>query len=301
MNYRALERVAFRTVLFVAALILVALAFRQLATLAVAVLATVLIAILLDTAARRLERRGIPRKIGTLIALLAGIAVFAGVLVLIIPPFVHQTNNFVNNVPHIARDVQNQLHHITGASKSEIGHRAQKFAKRYTDHPEKLIGPLTSIGIGVAGVAIGVVIMLIIAYYMAANPEPLLNGLRRLFPPERREHVEFVMTRLRDAWVGWMQGVIVNMLVTGVLVYVGLTLIGLDYALVCARQLVLGLTLALLPTALATQARVVCQIAGRLLGTAGQLVEDAHRSFSSFGVSLQVVPSPRRRGTKRFG
>src|SRR5947199_6877850 len=232
MNYRALERVAFRTVLFVAALILVALAFRQLATLAVAVLATVLIAILLDTAARRLERRGIPRKAGALIALLAGIAVFAGVLVLIIPPFVHQTNNFVNNVPHIARDVQNQLHHTTGASKSEIGHRAQKFAKRYTDHPEKLIGPLTSIGIGVAGVAIGVVIMLIIAYYMAANPEPLLNGLRRLFPPERREHVEFVMTRLRDAWVGWMQGVIVNMLVTGVLVYVGVTLIGLDYALV---------------------------------------------------------------------
>src|SRR5437016_13107407 len=72
-------------------------------------------------------------------------------------------------------------------------------------------------------------------------------------------------------------------------------------ALVRVRQLVLGFTLALLPTALATQARVVRQIAGRLLRAARQLVQDAHRSFSSFGVSFQLDPSPKPRGTKRFG
>lgn len=234
MNYRALERVAFRTVLLVAVLILAALAFRALATLAVAVLATVLIAILLDTAAQRLERRRIPRKIGALLALFFGVAVIAVLLAFIIPPFADQTNNFVNNVPHIANDLQARIHDITGASKSEIGHRAQKFARQYTDHPEKLIGPLTSIGFSVAGVVVGIVLMLIIAYYMAATPEPLLTGVLRLFPPERREHAQFVMGRLRDAWVGWMEGVAVNMLVTGVLVYAGLSLIGLDYALVFA-------------------------------------------------------------------
>jgi predicted PurR-regulated permease PerM len=56
----------------------------------------------------------------------------------------------------------------------------------------------------------------------------------RLFPPDRREHAAGVMSRLRNAWVGWMQGVIVDMLVTGVLLYFGLSLIGLDYALVFA-------------------------------------------------------------------
>src|SRR5439155_12042305 len=146
------------------------------------------------------------------------------------PPFVDQTNKFVNNVPHIANDLQNQIHHITGASKSEIGHRAQKLAKRYTDHPERLIGPLTSIGLSVAGLAVGFVLLLIIAYYMAANPWPLLNGLLRLFPPDRRGHAQYVMGRLRESWLGWAQGVAVNMLVTGGLVYIGLRLIGLGYA-----------------------------------------------------------------------
>jgi predicted PurR-regulated permease PerM len=244
VNYRAIERVAFRTVLLVAALVLLFLAFQQLITLFIAVLATVLVAILLDAGATRLERRRIPRPLGALLTLLAGVAVFAAILVLVIPPFVDETNKFVDNVPQIANDLQERVHDITGASKSEIGHRAQKWAKKYTDNPEKLIGPLTSIGFGVAGVLAALVLMLIIAYYMAANPKPLVDGMLRLFPPDRREHAQFVMSRWREAWVGWIEGVMVDMLVTGVLLYVGLSLIGLDYAIVFA---VISALLVLIP------------------------------------------------------
>jgi predicted PurR-regulated permease PerM len=234
MNYRALERVAYRTVLLVAALVLLGLAFRELATLAVAVLATVLIAILLDAAATPMERQGVPRPVGALLALIAGVAVFAAILALVIPPFVNETDQFVDRVPEIADSLEKRVQDLTGASKSEIGERAQKFAKKYTDNPERLIGPLTSIGFGVAGVLAAFVLMLIIAYYMAANPKPLLDSMLRLFPPERRMHAGYVMGRLRDAWVGWMQGVLVDMVLTGILIYVGLTVIGLDYALVFA-------------------------------------------------------------------
>jgi predicted PurR-regulated permease PerM len=244
VNYRAIERVAFRTVLLVAALVLLFLAFQQLITLFIAVLATVLVAILLDAGASRLERRRIPRPLGALLTLLAGLAVFATILALVVPPFIDETNNFVNNVPQIANDLQERVHDITGASKSEIGHRAQKFARKYTDNPEKLIGPLTSIGFGVAGVLAALVLLLIIAYYMAAKPKPLVDGMLRLFPPDRREHAQHVMSRLRDAWIGWMQGVMVDMVVTGVLLYLGLSLIGLDYAIVFA---VISALLVLIP------------------------------------------------------
>jgi predicted PurR-regulated permease PerM len=88
------------------------------------------------------------------------------------------------------------------------------------------------------------VLLLIIAYYMAAKPKPLVNGMLRLFPPDRREHAQHVMARLRDAWIGWMQGVMVDMVVTGVLLYLGLSLIGLDYAIVFA---VISALLVLIP------------------------------------------------------
>lgn len=244
VNYRAIERVAYRTVLLVAALVLVGLAFQQLATLAVAVLATVLVAILLDSAATRLERHHVPRAIGALLALLAGLAVFAAILIAIIPPFVDETNQFVDNVPDISDSLQERIHDVTGASRGEIGHSAQKFARKYTDNPEKLIGPLTSIGFGVAGVFAAMLLMLVIAYYMAANPKPLINGMLRVFPPDRREHALFVMGRLRESWVGWIQGVAIDMMLTFVLLYAGLTLIGLDYALVFA---VISAVLTLIP------------------------------------------------------
>jgi predicted PurR-regulated permease PerM len=244
VNYRAIERVAYRTVLLVAALVLLGLAFRQLVTLAVAVLATVLVAILLDAAASRMERWHIPRPVGALAALLAGLAVFVVILLAVIPPFVDETNKFVDQVPTISDSLQDRIHDVTGASRSEIGHSAQRFARRYTENPEKLIGPLTSIGFGVAGVFAALVLMLIIAYYMAANPGPLIHGMLRLFPPDRRDHAHHVMSRIREAWVGWIQGVAIDMLVTGVLLYLGLTLIGLDYALVFA---VTGALLVLIP------------------------------------------------------
>ena len=58
-----------------------------------------------------------------------------------------------------------------------------------------------------------------------------MNGLVRLAPPPRREHVRHVLGRIRQSWIGWMQGVAIDMLVTGVMLYVALTIVGLDFAI----------------------------------------------------------------------
>ena len=90
---------------------------------------------------------------------------------------------------------------------------------------------MTSIGLSVAGVLGALVLILITAYYMAVNPGPLINGMRRLVPPAHREQADRIMSGLRSAWVGWMQGVAADMLISGVLLYIGLTVIGLDFAI----------------------------------------------------------------------
>jgi predicted PurR-regulated permease PerM len=63
------------------------------------------------------------------------------------------------------------------------------------------------------------------------RPDPLVGGLVSLFPPRRRDHVRHVLNRLRRSWIGWMEGVAIDMLVTFVLLYLGLTIIGLDFAI----------------------------------------------------------------------
>jgi predicted PurR-regulated permease PerM len=223
--------VAYRTVLLAAGLLLFGLLFRQLVTLLLAMLVTIVIAIPLAAAATRLERYRIPRPAGALLALFGGIGALALVIYLLIPPFVDQTNQFVDDVPTIVHNLEDVYADVTGQKSSEVGDKVQNFVERYTDEPDKLIGPLTSIGLNVAGILGALVLILITAYYMAIRPDPLVDGLVRLAPPPRREHVRHVLRRIRQSWIGWMEGVLIDMLVTGVMLYVALTIVGLDFAI----------------------------------------------------------------------
>jgi predicted PurR-regulated permease PerM len=217
-----------RAVLLAALLLVAGLLFHQLVTLVVAILMTVIVAIPISAAADRLERERVPRWLGALAAVLIGLGVLTIVLAIVIPSFVSQTDDFVAQVPGIVDSLQQRLNDIGGPG---TGADAQAFLQRYTDHPETLIGPLTSVGLSVAGILGIVALIVITAYYMAINPRPLIDGGLKLLPPARREWARGVMNRLRESWIGWMQGVLVDMLVTGVLLYIGLTLIGLDLTL----------------------------------------------------------------------
>jgi predicted PurR-regulated permease PerM len=224
-------QVAYRTVLLAAGLLLFGLLFRQLVTLLLAILVTIIIAIPLAAAAKRLERFRIPRPAGALVALLGGVGTLALIIYLLIPPFVDQTNQFVDDVPSIVKDLEKVYADVTGQNAGEVGDKVQHFFERYTKEPDRFIGPLTSIGLNVAGILGALVLILITSFYMAIRPDPLVNGLVRLAPPPRREHLRFVLGRIRQSWIGWMEGVVIDMFVTFVMLYIALTIVGLDFAI----------------------------------------------------------------------
>jgi predicted PurR-regulated permease PerM len=225
------HHVAYRAVLLAAGLLLFGLLFRQLVTLLLAILITIIFAIPLAAAADRLERSKVPRALGALAALLGGITVLALVIYLLIPPFVDQSKQFADDVPRIVTDLEETYADIAGEDPGEVGDRVQDFVERYTDDPQRLIGPITEIGLNVAGILAALVLILITAYYMAVRPDPLVGGLVSLFPPRRRDHIRHVLDRVRRSWIGWMEGVAIDMLVTFVLLFIGLTIIGLDFAI----------------------------------------------------------------------
>ena len=223
---------AVKAVLLAAALIAGWFLFQELASLFVLVVIAIVIALPLGAVATALERRGVPRGIGALLALLGGLGVLAGILALTIPPFVDQVNRFVDDVPRIVDDLRRQIGEATGGGTA--GESLQSSLRDIADDPTPLLGPVAAIGLGVAGAAATLILVLIGAYYMAVNPRPLIDGLLSLFPPERRGRAAEVLDDIRSSWLGWLRGVGVDMIVSGVLLWAGLTLIGLDYALVFA-------------------------------------------------------------------
>ncbi len=218
--------------LLAAALGVAYLAFHELVTLMVTLVITLIIAIPLASAADAFERRGLPRAIGAFLALLLGLGVVAGILALVIPAFVEQGQRFIDSIPSTFDTVRSRISDATGTDKNEVGQRIQEYVQGYADEPTKLIGPAAQIGLGVAGLLGTAVVVLLTAFYMALRPRPLIDGVLSLFPQRRRPDAEKVMHDIRMAWMGWLRGVGIDMLVTGVLLYIGLRLVGLEFAVV---------------------------------------------------------------------
>jgi predicted PurR-regulated permease PerM len=53
----------------------------------------------------------------------------------------------------------------------------------------------------------------------------------RLFPPDDRPHALAVLNKIRTAWLGWLRGMAIDMVLLGGLLFAGMKIIGLQFAL----------------------------------------------------------------------
>lgn len=227
---RLTPRTVYRAVLLAFALVVAAFIFKTLVTLIMGVLIVVIIALPLSAFADLLKRFGIPRGIGALVGLLIGLGVLGGLVALIVPGFSHEINSFVNSLPSIVNDLRHRLAGVTGTSPTKVGKQIQSYVNNYTHHPQKLLGPAETIGASVVGIIGALIVVLLTALYTAIQPEPLVNGVVRVIPPQGRAKAERVLCRLRTAYLGWLRGLVIGMIVLGGITYLGLLLVGLPFA-----------------------------------------------------------------------
>lgn len=223
-----------RAVLLAAALIAGALLLHELLSVLLALVVMLVIAIPLSAGTTWLRHRGVPRAVGAPVLLVIGLGAIGGILALLLPTLVGDINGVVDQIPSIVHDLRSELRHLTGASPDDISGRAQKVIREFEDHPLRLLGPLAQIGLGVAGALGALVLVLITALYVAIRPEPLIEGTLALFPRSQRARARAVLSRIRTSWLGWLRGLSVAMVIIGVLVWAGLALIGLKFALLFA-------------------------------------------------------------------
>jgi predicted PurR-regulated permease PerM len=224
----------YRVVLFGLAVVGAILLLDALLSLVLAVVVAILLAIPLATSATWLKRKlGVPRVAGVLLSLLVIVAAVAGLLALILPPLIDQVAGVVDQLPSVVNEAQKSLRDV-GIHTKDAGDAVQSFVRGYEDHPERLLGPVTDIGVSILGTVVLFLIVIINAVFMATNPAPLVRGLLSLFPSADHPKVQRTLGRIRSSWLAWLGGVIVDGIVLGLLLYVGLRIVGLQFALTFA-------------------------------------------------------------------
>jgi predicted PurR-regulated permease PerM len=223
-------RVAYRAVLLALGLLAVGLLFEELVQIVMLVIVAVVLAVPLAASASWMQRWHIPRAVGAVASLLAAAAVAGALLAFVVPTFVSQVNDFVAQLPSTITHLEHSVNHLLGLRRGATSQAVERFVHRYTHHPTVLLGPLETIGVSIVTVVGAIVVVIISALYMAINPDPLVNGLVRLFSPPRQPDVRRTLERIRVAWLSWLRGVALDMVVLGGLLFIGMQIIGLRFA-----------------------------------------------------------------------
>jgi predicted PurR-regulated permease PerM len=230
MNSRPSPSLPYRAVLLALALVALGILFKQMVDIFLLVVMTTIVALPIAAGATRLQRIGVPRALGAVICLLAILGFLALVIAFVVPPFVDQVKAFVAQLPQTLQRVERTVNHDFGLKPGTVARAVQHFADQYTQHPAKLLGPLSSVGLTVASAIGAVVVVIISALYAAVNPAPLIRGIVRLVPPDDRERAYHTLERLRTAWLGWLRGMVLDGLVLGGLLFLGMKIVGLQFA-----------------------------------------------------------------------
>jgi len=223
------------TILFV---LLVAFLFFM-KDLVLVVLTAVVIAAAIEPATKWFIKYKVPRVIAVLFVYAFIATLFFGIFYSFIPVLIDETSNFLSTLPSYINslDLSNGL-----TDKSFFGSSnsiAEQFSIR--DTVLGIQSSLTNISGGVVsavsivfGGLFSFVLIIVLSFYFSAQESGINNFLRVITPVKHQKYVLSLWKRSQIKIGRWMQGQIILALIIGVLVYLGLTILGVKYALLLA-------------------------------------------------------------------
>ena len=196
------------------------------------VIVTALLALLVAAAIHapvaNLEGRGVRRVFAIAIVYLALIGTVALLLALLVPPLAAQAGELATGLPSIIGSLSNLLNSLL----AQVGLSSSAGAL------DSIIGQLGSLGSILAripGVLIGFVSALVLVTFLSAlmvlERDRARAWLMRFVAPTDRPALDGLLRKAADRLGSYVSGQLLIMLVTGVGSFVGLTLIGVPFAL----------------------------------------------------------------------
>lgn len=181
-----------------------------------------------------LDEKGFPRLLGVLLLYLVVLALIVAVLSLIIPYVSQDISQLTSTLPELVTKVSTSLDKVQQGSPqyldflSEIQNILQGFSDYLQQSAQSIIGLVVSIFGGV----MSAVAILIISFYLSVTKKGIESFLGSIVP-EKYEDYAMHLWKRAELKVGlWLQGQLLLGLVMGLLVYVGLSLMGIKFALI---------------------------------------------------------------------
>jgi len=211
--------ISHRTIVFTVLFLLFLWFLYSIRDIILELVVALLIMAILDPTVTRLLKYKIPRALSVLVVYIVAIGVFAFVIGAIIPPLIEQSSAFAGGLPKYLGNIGIP----TFISEQVI--------KQILSQIGTLPGQVVKLGVSIFSNVLGVITVLILAFYLLLTREKLDEALGFFFGDSKKKDVSRIIDMLEARLGGWARGELALMFLVGTLTYIGLSILGIPFSL----------------------------------------------------------------------
>ena len=198
-------------------------------------LVALLLAALIDPFADMFVKVKIPRGIAVLILYVILGTLVSLISILVIPVVIEQSIQLVTNLSVYFKDAAEwvgkfQTYSMEHGFGQNIESSIQSFQQSFSSSFSSLFTTIQ----GFFGGIISLFIILVLTFYMVVEENSARKYFKHLAPVEYQPFISQILVKMKQKIGAWLRGQIILGLIIGVAVYIGLKLIGVEYALLLA-------------------------------------------------------------------
>jgi predicted PurR-regulated permease PerM len=225
-------------VVFVASLYII----WQIRQILLLIFAAIVLATALNRMARLLQRIAIKKR-SIAIALTFGLllALTAGFLLIIVPPFVDQFQQLVDFIPEGIERARRWVEWLQDAITRQSGQidELDGLTQQLQSFISQLFGNFFELFSNSIGILISALFVLVLSIMLLTNPTLYRQGFVLLFPSFYRRRADTILEQCNVALGGWATGILFNMMV--IAVFSGISLWILQVPLALANAILAGI------------------------------------------------------------
>ncbi|PIR42553.1 hypothetical protein CO058_00755 [candidate division WWE3 bacterium CG_4_9_14_0_2_um_filter_35_11] len=186
---------------------------------------SLILALALEPFVNFLVRKKFHRGFSVVFVVLTMLFIVVGLASVSLVPFIHQTQILIANFPNYMR----YLSEIPGA-----GEYVSKFNDGIFSQLNQSGGSVINFTLGAFSGVLSLVLIFVFTIYMLIDSKNLRLMFVDFFEDGRRDEIQRLVTKIETRLGSWLRGQIFLMFIIGLLIYIGLLIIGMDYALALA-------------------------------------------------------------------
>jgi predicted PurR-regulated permease PerM len=198
----------------------------------VVIILAVILATLLSGLGKELQRYvGLGYTASVLVVFLALVLLVCGLGYWAGPRFSNEARQLWNQVSGSIGWLE-QTFGFAGQSGDSGGGTTTGIAKMAAGNNAMITGLARTVASSVMGLLAALLVIVATGVYLALAPDMYINGVAHLTPVWYQDRTRAILVEMGHAMQGWMLGQLIDMVIVGVIVGVGLSLIGVPLALV---------------------------------------------------------------------